>query len=191
MKLEEIVAKLRKVKYGDYVLADDHNDLVDAITLISKYMKFGSFSLDQVYSVYNDASYERKYVSQSLYSEKIGNNILYYPHFVATFHARVWVDVEGQGSYAWLCFHSSDHPAGEIIEGSPYYLGDNLAYCYYGTTKTTPTEIHPSVHDLAMYPSQTVYAVFWLESIAYTKDKPFNAYCDKIKAYWVVEGFWE
>jgi hypothetical protein len=34
LSLAEIASKLRKVKYGDFVLADDHNNLVDAVKLI-------------------------------------------------------------------------------------------------------------------------------------------------------------
>jgi len=32
--LDSVIAKLRYVKYGDYVLSDDHNDLVDAVKII-------------------------------------------------------------------------------------------------------------------------------------------------------------
>lgn len=32
--LDEIIAKLRKVQYGDIILTDDHNDLVDAVKVI-------------------------------------------------------------------------------------------------------------------------------------------------------------
>jgi hypothetical protein len=34
LSLADIASKLRKVKYGDFVLADDHNNLVDAVKLI-------------------------------------------------------------------------------------------------------------------------------------------------------------
>jgi len=43
-ELDNIVAKLRKVKYGDFVLASDHNDLVDAVTTIRDILKKTSLS---------------------------------------------------------------------------------------------------------------------------------------------------
>jgi len=48
--LDSVIAKLRYVKYGDYVLSDDHNDLVDAVKIIRDILKGLRVELEGDYS---------------------------------------------------------------------------------------------------------------------------------------------
>jgi hypothetical protein len=191
MGLEEIVKKLRKVKYGDFVLADDHNDLVDAITLISKYIRCGSFLSSQKYSIYNDASEARKSIYKSVYSERLGNTICELINVLAFLHVRVWSTVYGQYSDVVLGIHTSDHPAGEIINMDPRDLPDCIDYIHVSTSNTTPTEKEDYMRWMEMFTPQSVYVVVWVGAYAFYAGQPFTAYCDIIRSYWFVEGLWE
>jgi len=45
-KLDQIISRLRYVQYGDYVLADDHNNLVDAVKEIRNLINVNPFGID-------------------------------------------------------------------------------------------------------------------------------------------------
>jgi hypothetical protein len=205
MSLDEIVARLRKVKYGDFVLADDHNDLVDAVRTISetlkwetfqsisrliKYIKCFSFFSDETYSVDNDASEEGKSVYKSVYSERIGDFNTVRIFYRVDLYARLWSTVFGQYSIAYLCLHSSDHPPGEVVNTEPYLLPDSIAYFSVMTDYDTPREKEDWFLSSRRTQPQRVYAVVWVGSYASNANQPFTAYCDRIKTFAILEGVW-
>jgi hypothetical protein len=197
MTLDDIVKKLRKVKYGDYVLADDHNDLVDALTLISKNIKVTQFYSGTEYSIYNDARERNFCIFQSIYSEKIGRAKTRYIFHYLSLVSMVWTSVKNQESYIELCYHEKDHPSGEIISGIsmyPDYLPDCLWTNWRVGIETTPLKVDMSGHgdmDLRSPEPRDIYAVIWIGATAKTKDVPFIAYAKDIDFHDIMMGSFE
>ena len=46
--LDSVIAKLRYVKFGDFVLSDDHNDLVDAVKIIRDILQDMQEKLEEI-----------------------------------------------------------------------------------------------------------------------------------------------
>jgi hypothetical protein len=198
MTLDDIVKKLRKVKYGDYVLADDHNDLVDSVISISKHMRFGNFSNDIEYSVYNEGKFDWYTVILSLYSKKLGKIDGYYLNYTFSMYARLWSSVDGLSSQLILAFHTKDHPAGEVQAGDSYVLTSMPDYLYnhsvYNRTTTPTIKFNGSNISQAFffdYVPKDIYVVIWLGCSAGSPPKAYTAYVDKIRVYWNVFGLWE
>jgi len=198
MSLDEIIAKLRKVKCGDYVLPDDHNDLVDAVKLMRENILVGSkeffFKPTETYSIYNDAREKRFKVHKSIYSKKIGDiktDFIWECFITSLMH----VTVEGQGVLLYVTLHTSDHPAGETIEGIfPSYLPDSLAECGTGSSDATPSRQKSGADTYVYTPDYPyplpLYVVIWIGSLADYKDAPFTGYVSDIHIYSRFAGIW-
>jgi hypothetical protein len=210
MSLDEIVARLRKVKYGDFVLADDHNDLVDAVRTISetlksgsiqgisRAMKFGFYSSDTQDSLYNEGNPDYRGICRSLYSTKIGTIDCYYPILTYNIYMRGWISGGDNRSAIAIAFHTKDHPVGEVLRGRAWpfeYLDDHLYRADVRVYTTTP-EINASgditwMNWRSLSLPQDIYVVIWFVAYYYETPTAFTAYVDKIRAYWNLFGYWD
>jgi hypothetical protein len=186
MTLAEIVNKLRKVKYGDYVLSDDNNNLVDAITYTSKYMKTDVFSSDKLYKLYDPATELGKELWTSIYSKKLGTCLID-PFFISYyFMARGWIDVNGQIGVLCISFTYNEHPEGEkIYIDAPELLPDAITQGYLPFYQTTPVERDAERVYLYYWSDVTmlknVYITIWVAPNPRVINQPFNFYFDKIR----------
>jgi len=198
MSLDEIISKLRKVKYGDYILADDHNDLVDAVKLMRENILVGSkeffFKSTETYSIYNDARRQWFNVYKSIYSKKIGDiktDFIWERLITSLMH----VTVKGQDVSLYIALHTSDHPAGETIEGIDLCdLPDFIDSDGIGSFDATPIrqkagDITPVYTPDYPYPLP-LYVVIWIGSTAVYKDAPFTGYVSDIHIYSRFAGIW-
>jgi hypothetical protein len=194
MTLAEIVNKLRKVKYGDYVLSDDNNNLVDAITYTSKYMKTDVFSSDKLYKFYDPATELGTKVWTSIYSKQLGSCLIdpFYASFYVT--ARGWVNVNGQIGLLYIGFTYNEHPVGEQITVVPETLPDMVwvRIHYYTMGKylpfyqTTPVEDYADMNNWCSWDDvimqKNVYLTIWASTYVRFLNQPFTFYVDKIRS---------
>lgn len=128
--LDEVLSRLRKVKYGDIVLADDHNDLVDAVNLITKYLKqqgatpityIEQFNDKDADITVNNNPYEKCYTFQFTLPFDLGR----LKHLLIHFDSIMLVD-ENCYNQLWIrhCVNHSRH-------GDIYYFGRTYPAGYY------------------------------------------------------------
>jgi len=201
MSLDQIISRLRKVKYGDYVMAEDHNDLVEAIKLMRGGVITGSreciFRADNVHSSYNKAPEESYAIYESIFSRKIGDCDISHLYWIAMLDTLLRVSVYGQYSETLVVLHTSDHPVGETIEGvnvDPTRLDDAIDSLHVATNHVEATWERDYWYGILSLPTSEIpcpiYVVIWHGSYAIYKDSAFTAYLDKIRLYSEIKGIW-
>jgi len=175
-ELDNIIAKLRYVKYGDYVLSSDHNDLVDAVKKIREILELlrtAAAAEEPEYSSWSRL-YERSFsasfpedidVVQSYGIGFIGDRFIvvhiyvrsetytYYNKYI--FHDPDTGDVLTE-FYAWRCPYGSytvSFPTNKYYLVYPTFDDNGHVRVYRGTDmlqEITETDIDESCGSLSM-----------------------------------------
>lgn len=202
-ELETIIQALRKVEYGDYVLSDDHNYLVDAVSKINEILKnsgidlarSASFIKTELESIYNPAPEDYYYIWKCVYSKKLGTTNIGRVLRLYVGGARGYSGVAGQYWCVEGVLHTSEHKVGDTLTGvyaTPSDLPDAVDYWHIASSDVEEREEHQSLgySALDVGSGSPLYYCVWYGAYAFYKDQPFTAYIKWCKTFFRVLSLW-